>query len=246
MIRCIVLLLLIGLFFSCKSKKVIRFDSDQTAKEALMERINDISIDYTWYSAKARIHLETSDMSGGGRMNIRMIRDSLVWFNFKKLSVEGARGLIQPDTFCIVYRLEKMYEKGDLKELFDYYQLPLTFSELQYYLAGNIPFPHEETVRYRAISGGHKLTGKNNLYQLEYSFNEGLDFTGFTLSDETGRTLNIEVKNKDEETGIYLNRKLSFPYDQENTGILDINLNNIEIDVPKQIRFSVPAHYSQY
>lgn len=246
MIRYIPFFLVFMTFLSCKNTKLIRFSTEQEAKSVLLDRLEDISIDYNWYSAKAKIHIETSDMSGGGRMNIRMIRDSLVWFNFKKLSVEGARGLIQRDSFCIVYRLEKMYEKGDLGELFDYYQLPLNFSELQYYLAGNIPFPNERTVRHETLSDGHRLTGSNDQYNLEFIFDASLDLHSYSLSDDTGRSLNIEVKNKDEETGIYLNRKLSFPYDQENTGTLDINLNNIEIDVPKQIRFSVPAHYSQY
>jgi len=240
-------LLFISLFlFSCKTNTVVKFSNEESAIKKLYAIISECSVDYSWYSAKVRVQLVTPEINAGGRMNIRMIKDSLIWFNFKKLSIEGARGQITSDSFCILYRFEKMFEKGNLRELMEYYNLPLTFSELQLYIAGNIPKPIESTLRYRHRVNRHYLYGSNDLYNLNYSFDEYLNLTAFSITDAQNRKLNVELKNKDEEKGIYLRRKLFFAYDEKNVGILEMIFSNIEINVPKNIRFSIPSNYTEY
>lgn len=242
----LLLIALVFLLLSCKSKKILSAITEDSAVEKLTAALSKVSVDYNWYSAKAKVRIETPEMKGGGRMNIRMIKDSLIWFNFKKISIEGARGLVTPDTFTMIYRQEKMYEKGNLQDLLDHYELPLTFSEIQFYIAGNIPIPHEKTLTYKRNEDEYYLLGSNAQYSLRYAFDRHLNLKAFSLTDAQNRKLTIELKDKNEEQGIYMGRKLYFPYDDFHAGKLEINLSNVEIDVPKNMPFSIPSHYNRY
>ena len=110
----------LGLFLiTCTATKIAKSLPAETAKEELLQLILAVSVDYQWYSAKAKVYIETPELQGGGRMNIRMIKDSLIWFNFKKMSIEGARGLVTPNEFTLIYRQEKRYEQGKFHELLE-------------------------------------------------------------------------------------------------------------------------------
>ena len=230
---------------SCKSKTAV-LSTFENPEQILLDKINEASLEYHWFSSKAKIRLESNEKSGGGRMNIRMVRDSLIWFNFKKLSIEGARGLITQDSFKIIYRTEKKYEIGNIQSLMAAYDLPLSFRELQFYISGNIPVPSDKSLTYKKTSTAHLLYGSNDSYKLLYSFDDDLNLSAFSLTDVQNRKLRIELDNKDEELGIYLSRKLFFPYGSEGLGILYIDLSNIEINVPKNTPFSIPDHYTEY
>ena len=238
-------LLTVLFLYSCKSK-ISLLGEINNPTTILFNQISNESLDYQWFSTKAKVRLESSQSSGGGRMNIRIIRDSLIWFNFKKVSIEGARGLINPETFSIIYRNEKKYEVGDFDLLMSQFDIPLSFQEIQFYLVGNLPIPNEESLDYKRGEKLHELRGRNKSYDLTYYFDADLNMKAFSLTDRENRKLSIELDQKDEILGIYLKRKLLIQNSDGKISSLDIDLSNVEINVPKKIPFSIPDHYTQF
>ena len=214
-------------------------------KLELYNRISQNKLDFHWYSAKAKVRMETDRINGGGRMNIRMVSDSIIWFNFKKVSIEGARCLITPETFTILYRQEKKYENGRLSELLNQSTLNLSFEEMQSFIAGRVPMPFEFDLKYQKTDNFHYLLGNNEKYRLVYWFNEELSCIRYEMTDDQNRKLQVDIAKYDEDLGIYKNRKLTYFQNQIKEGTLELDLANIEIDIPKKLPFSIPAHYTQ-
>ncbi len=241
----LIFLLILALLFSCKTSKPITTEL-QSPKNDLYKRLKDSSIDYHWYSAKAKVRLESSDLNGGGRMNIRMVNDSIIWFNFKKISIEGARGIIEPNNYTILYRTEKKYEKGLFENLFNKSTIPLSFSELQSFIAGNVPLPLESTINYVSQDEFHLIEGRNETYHLVYTFDKELNLIEYVMTVDQNRKLVVQIKKLDKELGVYRNRKLTYYQNHLKSGILEVDLSNIEVDIPKKLPFSIPGHYTQY
>lgn len=232
------------LLASCKSSSVL--SNLPNAEEVLYQKLYASALQFDWFSAKAKVRMESSQINGGGRMNIRMKKDSIIWFNFKKVSIEGARGIISPHQFTIIYRTEKKYERGALNQLFNANSLPISFDEAQSVLAGRIPLPIKSTIRYEKRKQFHWLSGQNQKYTLSYSFDDELNLVEFDMTDDQNRNLHIRVDKLDESLGIFKNRKLTYYDNQIKKGFLEVDLSNIEIDVPKTLPFSIPDHYTQY
>lgn len=234
-----------SLLSSCKSSKTVAVIL-QNPKEELLKKIHNTSFDYYWFSAKAKVRLESTEIKGGGRVNLRMVRDSIIWFNFKKVSIEGARGLISPKEFTILYRTEKKYERGHLNELFNSQTVSISFEELQSFLSGTVPLPFSTYLTYKNENNRHILEGQNETYNLTYYFDEDLTLKQYTMTDNQNRILNVIIGNLDEDLGIFKERKLTYYQNQKKAGTLNVDLSNIEINVPKKLPFTIPDHYSQY
>ena len=244
-IKILITIAVFTLLSSCKSSKTAAVKL-QNPEEELLKKIHNTSFDYHWFSAKAKVRLESTEIKGGGRVNLRMVRDSIIWFNFKKVSIEGARGLISPIEFTILYRTEKKYERGHLNELFNSQTVSISFEELQSFLSGKIPVPLSTYLTYKNENNRHVLEGQNETYNLTYYFDEDLTLNQYIMTDNQNRILNVIIGNLDEDLGIFKERKLTYYQNQKKAGTLNVDLSNIEINVPKKLPFTIPDHYSQY
>lgn len=237
------LLAILWILLSCSSKKVIKKVKKVELPVLLME-MEENAPDYTWFSAKARVKFEGEEFRMTGRCNVRMIKDSLIWMNFKKLSVEGSRVLITQDSFWIVYRLDNLYESGTLDELMEAYDLDFSFSELQDYVIGRLPVPrYEEVISFRSplfheLSFGDKSTYYSYKMDNRYLVNE------LSMTDTLYRKLRGYFENYDER-GFARNKIFQIELDDGSRGSIEFNFTDIEIDVPKSIKFEVPDHYTR-
>ncbi len=227
--------------YSCAStKKLVKVKPVEI--ETIIDSLQSRAIDYIWFSAKARIKFEGPEMQMGGRCNIRMIKDSLIWMNFKKLSIEGSRALIRKDSFWIVYRIDKMYESGTLQELLDAYDLDVSFSELQEFVVGNYPIPRKDSVnRYRS-EYFHELAFRDGLKKYEYQLDGSFFLAQLALRDNTGRQIIGKMEDYNGER-IATTKAFEVVMSDGTSGTITFNLSNIEFDVPKTIPFEVPSHY---
>ena len=68
--------------YSCKStEKVSKLK--KTNLNELLERLESNTREYEYFSAKAKLKYSGPELNVSGRSNIRMIKDSLTWMNFK-------------------------------------------------------------------------------------------------------------------------------------------------------------------
>jgi len=78
------------ILLSCKSNKTI---IEQVPPRTISEVLDTLSSKYMSYDflyAKAKLKYNGEESRIGGRMTVMMVPDSVIWMNFKKISIEGA------------------------------------------------------------------------------------------------------------------------------------------------------------
>ncbi len=231
------------LILSCSTQKEWPKAKKQSLEEVLAG-IESAQRDYNWFSAKARIKFEGEEMRLGGRANIRMIKDSLIWMNFKKLSIEGSRALIRQDSFWIVYRLDDLYESGTYQELMEAYDLDLTFRELQDLIVGNYPVAQENEVERFKTKKTHQLYFSSGQNQYEFSVDGRYQLRDFIIRDIYNRQV-IGSYGDYQNDGFAHDKSLELIMEDGTRGSVTLNLSSVEFDIPKSIKFEVPSHYTK-
>lgn len=236
----------VGLY-SCKSTKSISQGDQRKSNKELQHAIDHHNYDFEWFSAKGSIKYRTLDEVGKATINIRMKKDSIVWMQIKKYGLEISRALMTPDSVFVVYRWERFYEKGLLEEYTAAYNTNFNFSELQDFFFGNVTTSdHTEVIS--QDSSAYHLTAREEGIRYDYYINPyNLSLEKISIKDIGQR----EVLGKygdyrtDENRNVFSYfREYTFKEDNEVTYI-SLDYSNIEIDVPKNIRFEIPAHYDR-
>ena len=212
-------------------------------------RKHDLS-DVRTLSASAKIFYEANGQGINANANLIWVRDSVLWLNVRKLGIEAARALITPDSVFVINRLDKTYTVRSIESLQREYGLPGGFAALQHTLLGSAWLLPGLELRSDLADSQHRLSGSDGVFGAEYRLDEG----AFLLRREAffqkkeGRNAVFSFENYKN-----LPRAGQFPYlrrieaaspDSGNTS-LEIELNNVEINVPKTWRFEIPAHYER-
>jgi len=138
--------ILFSIIMSCRSNKTtFQQVVPRTAAEVL-DSLSSKNRSYDFFYGKAKMKFNGTESRIGGRMTVMMIPDSVIWMNFKKISIEGARTLIRPDSMWILYRFDDLYEADLTQEYLDFYKVDIGFSELQDLMIGNYTLPNPEEI----------------------------------------------------------------------------------------------------
>lgn len=241
--------ILLGIFllsvYSCKTKKV----GSQSIKQEkeLRQALELHNQEFEWFSAKGKLRFRDVDQSVGASINVRMKKDSIIWMQIKKI-VEIARVKMTPDSMYIIYRWEGVYEKGRLEEFTRAYNTNFNFEELQELFFGNVTNP--ELARFVAQdSTKYHLASEKDGITYDYHVNPfNLLLEKFYVRDKSQREVIGKYgdykKDDDGHLFSYL-REYTFKEGSEVT-YLAIDYSDVEIDVPKNIKFSIPSHYEEW
>lgn len=95
--------------------------------------------DFEYLSAKARFSFTDSTNEVKATANFRIRKDSLIWFSFASgVGIEGARGVVTPDTVIIIDRVNKEYMTYDFDSFSQRFGYPIDFGMLQNLILGNL------------------------------------------------------------------------------------------------------------
>ena len=247
-----VLVSLVFLMPACKSSRT--GEGGKLRKKnarSLIKKLDNNRIDAEWLNAKGRISYKSDDLSIRVTTNIRMRKDSIIWMNVKKLSIEAARVLITPDSVYILNRLQKEYAI----ESFDYiartYNLPASFAALQDILFGN-PVLMNEEADYRATIDGKQyyLSHEQDNITTDYWLN-GFSYVLEAMAfSDTHHDRQVHTKLEDyrplkgvPKFSYVRNLKMKSP----DTGAVDVELKftKVELNSPANTPFSIPSSYSK-
>ena len=238
-----VLLGCIAMTYSCKSTQQIAKVKKTNLSELLAE-LESNTHEYEYFYAKAKLKYSGPELNVTGRSNIRMIRDSLTWMNFKKVSIEGSRALMTQDSFWILYRFDDIYEAGSFDELMDYYKIGLSFDDFQDLIVGNYYVPKPEQVQSYTSEGLHIIDFHRGVNRYQYGIDGDFLIRKMLVSDPYGRTVIVTMDNFD-DAGIAKSKDCEILMEDGQTASVSIDLNDIEFDVPKTIKFDIPQHYTR-
>lgn len=236
---------------ACKSTKdlhtgPIPVRTQKEVHDALLLR----NIDFNHFSGKADFSFENSDQGGSGSLQLRLVRDSIIWLVIKKFGIEAARTLITPDSAFVLYRFDRVCQQGSLFDISNKFGIDLSYQDIQELLAGNIMLPYGDEITAFSQDGAHckltcKLSGLNVIYSLS-AFDLTLEEAKIT--DEYKRMMTIKYSDYRKNKGVLIpfKRNIYAKSDLIKTSNLDIEFDEIELNIPKAITFKIPESYDRY
>jgi hypothetical protein len=205
--------------------------------------------EYTWYSGKARFRVTTPDIRMSATINLRMVRDSVIWATVDKFGFEVARVLITPDSVFVVDRLNQEYTSEAIKVFLDEYGMQISFADLQSAFAGGMinvspkarQCIQEDNCNVFLVDNPYGISGKHWV-----TAGQPPRLLKSTFVDRDGRTLELE-NSKWEAVGknrmLPFGRFLAFADDDGITEI-ELTFSSITLDEPATLPFSIPPHYA--
>ncbi|MCB0706464.1 MAG: DUF4292 domain-containing protein [Saprospiraceae bacterium] len=238
------------LFAACHSAKGLAAnDLKKRSTRFLLKELVENQVDAEWFSAKAKITYSDAYENMVLSSNIRIRKDSLIWMNFKKLSVEAVRIQITPDSIYIIDRLNNQYSIKGFGFLQKQYQLPATFESLQNLLLGN-PVFFTTDLESDVLGQQYQLVGAGTRYSNTYLLN-GLSYLleGLILEDKQEKLVLTAVLSDYRKTEGARNfsyfRSVTLQGEDKDEISVELELSKVEINVPKIISFEIPERYTR-
>jgi len=221
----------------------------ERSSKYLLKQLAQQQLAAEWFSARARITYQDPYETVKLTSYIRMQKDSFIWMNFKKLSVEAARVLITPDSVWIIDRLNNQYAGKDFAFIQKNFHLPVNFTALQNMLLGNPVFLTTD-LEASVEEQQYRLDGNSKDWKTTY----GLDGITFALQQVLlqdvirGRSLYLEQEDYQElepEKKFSYIRNLRMVAEDQGPLELEVEFSKVELNVPKNIRFEIPKRYTK-
>ncbi len=242
-------LCIFGLMMSCRGSKDLKSGKKTVGitAESLYDTLEARQPDYKWFSAKGKIRAQTDEIAVGATIQLRMLRDSLIWIRAEKLGFEVGRALITPDSAFIINRINREVYAVALAEFLEEYNAPFGFDDLQRMLAGGtIELPANQ-LKFEPVEGFTRLRINAEEFLGLYWFDKSLVLDHSILVDLHGRRVEMQFgdyRSVDGGGNIAFARSLKL-FDGESTTQLTLNFTEIKLDIPTSMRFQIPAHYER-
>ncbi|MBR9859945.1 DUF4292 domain-containing protein [bacterium] len=131
------LLIVMMTFAACKGRKqTANRNIDQAFKNAFFE--NETT--YNHVSLKGKLNVSSKDFSQSASINVRMIKDSVLWMSLGMLGFEGARVLITKDSFKMIDRINSRYIARSSSYIRSLIGFDVQLIEIQNLMMGNAVF----------------------------------------------------------------------------------------------------------
>ncbi|PPK88141.1 uncharacterized protein DUF4292 [Neolewinella xylanilytica] len=236
------------LFANC-NRKVAGPTDDGIALPAGKLRLNQVlrgieanRTSAEWMDAKARVDVETDDLSIGGTAYLRLHRDEAIWMSVKKFGIEGARALIRPDSFFLYNRLESEYTAEPLSYLEAKYKIPARFDLLQEIFFGNAVFL-TDNLEVSRDGQDIRLTGSSREFAADYRYDPVTYQLGSMELQELGQQRMLSVVNGDYAAVDGLSasfprtRRIAVDGGSEGTARLDFEFTDLSFSGPLEMPF---------
>ena len=121
---------------ACKREGVPTVSRKELKELAIKE------VDFDYLTTRSKINFDDGNQRMGATANIRIKRDSLIWFSVSPgLGFEVARGLVTRDSLLLMNKLEKSYYAYSFPELSQKLNVNLSYDVLQAALLGDMIRP---------------------------------------------------------------------------------------------------------
>ncbi len=248
------LVLLIGMSTACagKKKKVTNADEPVVAEKmtkgssAMMDKVMGSQVPYTWFAAKGQGRFDLDGQRLSAKMNVRILKDSVIWVQLQKFGFEVGRMLITRDSAFFVNRFERTYAIYGTEDFLVEYNVPADFEMFSKVFTAGAYLPPQIKRLDQGQDGSVNIysdTGMN----ARHWFDGSKHLIRSEISDPLAREWFTAYSDyRDTKFGML------FPYKRSNTliidgipNVFDIEYSDLEIDIPQEFPFSIPSHYEK-
>ena len=238
---------------SCKSKKAVSdsggiiMDTPATPEmEVMLRKIMDTQVDYKWFSATGQGKVDWDGQRLSAKVNVRILRDSIIWVQIQKLGFEVGRMMVTPDSAFFINRFDHTYSVGRTKDLLEEYNVPADFEMFSLVFTAGAYIPHR--IKNSTIEpDGSVLLKSANGMEARHWFDQSSMLARSLITDPMSREW-YTVYSDYQKT----NSGQQFPYTRANKlvidgqpNIFDLEYSEMTIDKPQEFPFSIPSHYEK-
>lgn len=228
-----------------KNQKLISKSKAESIRdlESLYSNMNSLE-------ARTSVDINLGEFNQEVNSQIRWIRDSVFWMNFTVLGIEGARLLITKDSLFLIDRINKEYYTNSLERMSTQYNIPFNFKSVEAFLLGYPVFLSEEEIKEDAATPGRHFTLEDKQWLAEYYTDSTMTQLNKMLIKQNGgeSRLSNTLDNFKPQKGYHkfsYNRVLDLYTRQIGKGYIKLEINDLEINTPKEIKFSIPSSYER-
>lgn len=226
-----------------------------STKTAVPSDFSVEQFDFDYFVSKAKIRFQEGARTVNGTANIRMRKDSLIWFSISpSVGVEVTRALISPDTVLIINRVDKEYYVFNYREISRYFDFPVDFNLIQAILLGNLPQPVDASTRIAKDEGRFLIKQQEGDLDYQTSVNtQNLKVENVVITEQPSeKFMNIQYMDFKAIQNLWFphDLQMSLTYkDDKGTRVTSLNLafNKAEIsDKPLKFPFTLPEKYEAF
>lgn len=251
---------------SCSpTRKAIKAPLKEEGAEYLFNKLKEHELKFDWLSAKFSAEYENqgTTVSFSGQLRIR--KDSLIWISLTPLlGIEAVRIIISQDSVKLINRLDDTFFIGNYDYVNRFLNTNIDYDILQAFLIGN-DLQSYENAKFRASidKGEYKLSTseRRKLKKFVRNSNENLKvyIQNIWLDARTFKITFADVKEIRRENikleatylefediqGQLFPKNMEFFIRAENNIRVKTDFTKINIDIPLQFPFKIPAKYKQ-
>jgi len=206
------------------------------------------AFDFTSVSLKIKASYKDGQVDQAFTMNVKMIRDSVIWTSVSAFGIEISRALITVDSFKLIDRLRKQYIAGDVSELKNYTKQEFSLKQLQDLLIGNALFTSDAYEKKNDDLRNDHLKYADSILWNTLILTEGFRIKSSELANDenTQKALVDYEKFRNIKKSGSLPTKLKLDMSGGGKKIeLSMDYVTISIDPVENLSFIVPSKYAK-
>jgi Domain of unknown function (DUF4292) len=232
---------------SCSTSKKVSIV--ERTPEELIQSLTNRNIDFKYVNAKLSTSVDNPDESISGTMQVKMQKDSAILVSVKKFGIEAAKIYVNPKSYTILYKFENAYEIENLDKIKNVFAINAEFNDLQQLLIGNVMVPQMATATVIKDADHYMIKSNEDNLTLEYTIHgKSLELTQLKITDLQNRSVIMQYADYRMYPGkgkIAYQRNITYPFSDTETGTIELNISEIVLDKPSDIKFSIPDHYEK-
>jgi len=232
------------------SKKAGKNSLKERNSSFLMEQMIRHQVSAEWFEGRAKVGYTGEYLSMGVSATVRMKKDSVLWLSVKKLGFEAARVLITTDSVYVLDRINNQYGVQSFDWLEKQFSIPASLHTLQMIFLGNPIFFNTRDVQSEIVEATYHLFHKGDNINSNYWLDgRDLSLQQMSFDDERyKRSFDYELleyqTTADKQKFSYF-RNLEIDSQETGKAKVEIRFSEIELNVPKSIRFDIPKRYTR-
>ncbi len=246
-------IVLLSVFTSCKSKKVVAevknpvMEEEMTPETAAMyDKVRATQVPYKWFAATGMGKIDWDGQRMSGRVNVRILHDSIIWVQIQKFGFEVGRMLITPDSAFFINRFERSYAVYKTEDFLEEYNVPADFDMFSRVFTAGAYLPPMIKKSMIEADGSIYFQSGNGM-SARHWFDASSLLIRSLITDPLARQWSSMYADYKQTNSGHL-----FPCKRSNTilidgqpNIFDLQYNEMEIDIPQEFPFSIPSHYEK-
>lgn len=242
--------------YSCKTKKKLAESTLPLEKpkqlvqsKSYEEEIKQIilhSNQTNWLYTKANAKYDDGKQEIGIDLEIQLEKNKEIWINVKAMGfINVARILFQPDSVHILDYINRTYTQASYGYLKNFSPLPVTYSQIENLLLGNVLFPLDvKTTIVQKLPNGSSSYNQFGNFKQRINFNSLLKVSKTIVQDsiqQQSLTINYNqfvTENKNQFPG-----KINIQLTGNQQLNIEMILNNMTFNKKRDWQLSVPKNY---